>query len=358
MKQEKQRKRLVGRGSQLESTGRFESVKLVQLEAEDAEAKRKVPTQFFDDDSQSIVSSNSSPDLFFNLSLNPYRGCVHGCSYCYARPTHEYLGWGPGLDFESKIVVKRNAGALFRKWLARRKVSEIEPVMISGVTDCYQPPEKQFEVTRDCLRAALEFRHPVHLITKNSLIMRDIDLLKQLADLNLVAATISITSLEQSLIRIMEPRTSSPQSRLETVAALSDVGVPVFVFVAPVIPAINDDEIPEILKQAKAHGAAGAGYIVLRLPITVKEVFDDWLQVHFADRREKVLGRIESLRGGKLNSSVFGERMRGTGVWADQFRTLFKTFANKHGLDTTRPKLRTDLFQIVDATGRTQQTMF
>ena len=355
----KNKQRLVGRGSQLRTSGRFESVKLVHLSTEpDAELPAKVATEFFEDASQSIVSTNNSPDLPFNFSLNPYRGCVHGCSYCYARPTHEYLGWGPGVDFESKIVVKRNAGKLFRDWLSKRQPEQIEPVMISGVTDCYQTPEKQFRVTRDCLEAALEFRHPIQIITKNKLILRDLDLLAELAQMQLVSVRISITSLDQSLIRVMEPRTSSPLARLETVAKLSEANIPTSVFLAPIIPGINDEEIPELLRQASQHGATEAGYIVLRLPLTVQEVFVNWLETHFPDRCDKVLSRIESLRDGKLNSSVFGERMKGTGVWAEQIRSMFQLFANKYKLSEEGRQLRCDLFRKTDEKGRTQGELF
>lgn len=350
----------VGRGSSLRTSGRFEAVRLEH----DAEVAGhsiepgKIPTELFDDDSRSIVSSNSSPDLHFSYSLNPYRGCTHGCSYCYARPTHEYFGFGPGLDFETKIVVKRNASDLFRQWMNGRKKDEIEPVMLSGVTDCYQPVEKEFSITRRCIEAALEYRHPIQIITKNSLVRRDLDLLEQLAELRLANVAISLTTLEQSLTRVMEPRTSSPESRFETIAMLSDRGIEVTAMLAPIIPAINDHEIPQILQRAAEAGARAAGYTILRLPLTVQPVFDDWLEHEFPDRAEKVRQRIRALRQGKLNSSQFKERMTGVGFWAEGIRNTFRTFATSHGLAGKPQPLRTDLFRVVNRAGQIQQELF
>jgi len=327
----------------------------------------KVRTEYLEDDSQTVVSENNSPDVTFRYSLNPYRGCSHGCSYCYARPSHEYLGFGPGLDFETKIVVKKNAPQLFRKWLidGNRKGRTVEPVMLSGVTDCYQGAEKEFELTRRLLEIALDFRQPIKLITKNGLIRRDLDLLSELAKMNLVSAAISITTLDQSLTRVMEPRTSAPHVRLDAIRELSDVGVPVMVMVAPIIPGINDDEIPGVLEAAAKVGATRAGYVSLRLPLTVEPVFVDWLDQHFPDRKEKVLGRIRSMRDGKLNSSTYGERMAGKGIWGEQLANMMGLFCKKYGLESgvsnearKTERLRTDLFRVVQKDGGVQGKLF
>ena len=249
-----------GRGSSLEIGNRFERVwlesDLEQLDEQDQlETQfRKVETQFYLDKSESIVSQNESPDIDFNYSLNPYRGCSHGCSYCYARPSHEYLGFNAGIEFESKILVKPDAARLFRKWLLRPGW-HVEPIMLSGVTDCYQNCERQFKLTRQCLQVALDMRQPIRLITKNGLIRRDLDLLTQLAEQNLTQVTVSLTTLDQSLVRIMEPRTSSPQARLDTIKVLSEAGISVRVSLAPIIPGLNDQEIPDLLKAAKSAGA-------------------------------------------------------------------------------------------------------
>jgi DNA repair photolyase len=365
---------VTGRGSSLRIVSRFETVRRIDDEEviNDPEyiesLGQKVATEYFEDCSNSVVSENNSPDIPFRYSLNPYRGCSHGCSYCYARPTHEYLGLGPGLDFESKIVIKPNAAELFRKWLVEgsRKDRAVEPVMISGVTDCYQGCEKKFELTRQCLEVARDFRYPVQLITKNGLIRRDLDLIADLASMQLVSVAISITTLDQSLTRIMEPRTSAPQVRLDTIRQISDTGCPVMVMVAPIIPGINEQEIPAVLKAAAESGATRAGYVALRLPLTVEPVFLEWLEQHFPDRKQKVIERIRTMRDGKMNSSTFGERMTGKGVWGDQTRQLMTTFCKRYGLDcgvsygkpTQRPKLRCDLFRVVERNGNVQGELF
>ena len=374
MTNEPVKQNVAGRGSSLRIVSRFETVQRVDDEEviNDPEyiesLGEKVPTEYFEDSSNSVVSENNSPDIPFRYSLNPYRGCSHGCSYCYARPTHEYLGLGPGLDFESKIVIKPNAAELFRKWLidGHRKKRAVEPVMISGVTDCYQSCEKQFELTRQCLDVAREFRYPVQLITKNGLIRRDLDIIEELASMNLVSVAISITTLDQSLTKIMEPRTSAPHVRLDAIGKLADVGCPTMVMVAPIIPGINEQEIPQVLKAASEAGATRAGYVALRLPLTVEPVFLDWLEQHFPDRKEKVIQRIRTMRDGKMNSSTFGERMTGKGVWGQQTRQLMTTFCKRYGLDcgvsygkpTERPKLRCDLFRVVETDGSVQGKLF
>ena len=368
------KRNVAGRGSSLRAVSRFESVCRVDDEEviNDPEyvdsLGSKVATEYLEDSSQSVVSENNSPDVPFRYSLNPYRGCSHGCSYCYARPTHEYLGFGPGLDFESKIVIKPNAAELFRKWLVEgsRKGRAVEPVMISGVTDCYQGCEKQFELTRQCLEVARDFRYPVQLITKNALILRDLDLIGELAEMDLVSVAISVTTLDQSLTRIMEPRTSAPAARLEAIRRITETGCPTMVMVAPIIPGINEQEIPGVLKAASDAGATRAGYVALRLPLTVEPVFLAWLERHFPDRKEKVIQRIRSMRDGKMNSANFGERMIGKGVWGEQARQLMTTFCKRYGLEcgvsygkpTERPKLRCDLFRVVEQDGTVQGELF
>lgn len=300
--------------------------------------------EYVPDASKSIVVENSSPDIPFRYSINPYRGCIHGCAYCYARPGHEYLGFNAGLDFETKIVVKHQAPALFREFLAK-KSWQPEPVIFSGVTDCYQPAERKFQLTRQCLEIALECRLPVGLITKNALVIRDLEILRQLASDNLVQVFVSITTLDPALARDMEPRTSIPDARLRAVKLLAEAGIPVGVMVAPIIPGLNDSEMAEILQAAKAAGARTAHYIMVRLPLTVEPVFREWLQRTRPLKADLVLSRIQNVRGGKMNDATWGQRQVGTGEIADQIGSMFKLFRKKHGLDGEMPALNVDLFQ-------------
>ena len=354
-----------GRGSGLRIANRFEQIHVEsdweQLEPDDqvAELSRKIKTDYFVDQSGSVVSENNSPDVDFNFSLNPYRGCVHGCSYCYARPTHEYLGFNAGIDFESKIIVKPNAPELFKKWLSRPKwKSSVEPVMLSGVTDCYQPCEKKFELTRQCLKIALDARQPMRITTKNALVRRDVDILAEMARFNLICVTISVSSLDQSLIKVMEPRSSSPAARLDAISVLAEAGVPVKVLAAPVIPAINDEEIPAILRSVSNAGATFAGYVMLRLPLAVEPVFLDWVGRCFPDRVEKIVGRLESLGGGKLYDSTYKTRMKGKGIWAEQIRGLFETICLTTGLKRSTPKLDCDSFRGCSSESGRQMDLF
>lgn len=267
----------------------------------------------------------------------------------------EYLGHSAGLDFESKIYVKENAPELLREELMK-KSWQPEAIMMSGVTDCYQPLERKYELTRGILKVLAEFRNPVSLITKNQLVLRDLYLLSELASLGLVAVSISVTTLDAELGRKLEPRTSSPQARLRAIEALAKAGIPVGVNVAPVIPGLTDHEMPQILEQARDAGATMAGTVPLRLPFSVKEIFSEWLLTHYPDRREKVLSAVRDVRGGKLNESNFKSRMRGEGARADHMRTMFKVFAQKLRFDKSTPTLRTDLFQRPPQTG--DQTAF
>ena len=310
----------------------------LQNDVEALESLRHPATEFLPDRSRGVVTENDSPDIPFRYSLNPYRGCEHGCAYCYARPTHEYLGLGAGLDFETKIFVKDDAAGLFRDFLARDRWRP-ESITLSGVTDCYQPAERRFRLTRGCLEVAVEARQPITLITKNALVLRDIDLLRDLAAERLAHVALSITTLDASLARSMEPRTSTPEARLRAVRTLAAAGVPVLVLVAPVIPGLNDSEMPAVLAAAKEAGATAAGWQMLRLPLTVAPVFLEWLRRERPDAFHRVEGRIRDVRGGKLNSARFGERMRGTGEMADQIGDLFRLFARRHGLDGGLPPL-------------------
>ena len=339
-----------GRGAADNPANRFlpilAEVELDQLELDDEYLREleRPRTRYYDDTARSIISENDSPDLPFRYSLNPYRGCLHGCSYCYARPGHEYLGLSAGLDFETKIFVKRNAAVLFRDWLCRPSWNGAQ-VMLSGVTDCYQPIERRLQITRQCLEVAVEARQPVAVITKNGLISRDIDLLSQLARQNLTRVALSINSLDQSLTKVMEPACTAPAGRIETVRRLTEAGIPVHVMLAPIVPGLNDSEIPAVLEAARDAGAVSAGYIVVRLPEAVERLFVDWLHRSQTYQAEKVISRLRSVRGGRLNQPEFGVRMRGTGALADQISQLFLVARRRCGLDADLPPLTTSEFR-------------
>ncbi len=306
-------------------------------------------TVFIKDESKSILSKNDSPDIPFGSSLNPYRGCEHGCVYCYARPMHEYLEWSAGLDFETKILVKENAPQLLEKTLSS-KTWKPQVVALSGATDPYQPAEKNFEVSRKCLQVFSKFRNPVVAITKNYLATRDIDLFSQLAQHNASAIYISLNSLDTSLARKMEPRASSPERRLETIRKFSEAKIPVGVLVAPVVPGLNDSEIPAVLKAAAEAGASFAGYVVLRLPFAVEGLFTKWLEEAYPNKKEKVLNRLRSLRNGDLYNSDYGSRMKGQGVFAKQIADLFELSKRKAGISGQGPRL--DVSGFIPPSGR------
>jgi DNA repair photolyase len=322
---------LRGRGSISNPPNRFEKISLERDIDWDPAEDPSPQTHFLRDLSKTIISRNDSPDIPFNASINPYRGCEHGCSYCYARPTHEFLGFSAGLDFETKIMVKENAPELLRRELASRKWKPQELAM-SGVTDCYQPIERRLQLTRRCLAVLAEFRNPVSIVTKNHLVTRDLDRLRELAAHQAVLVHLSINSLDRDLASKLEPRASSPRQRLAAVETLSRAGVPVGVLVAPVIPALNDHEIPSVLAAAKAAGAGWASTEILRLPLAVAPIFGQWLERNFPEKKDKVLGRIKAIRGGKLNDSRFGSRMRGEGIFADQISRMFHVARRKVGL--------------------------
>jgi len=332
------------RGAVGNPASRFDRLHLERDEDSDPAEDPLPRTQFFRDCSSSVISYNDSPDLTFKASLNPYRGCEHGCSYCYARNTHEYLGFSAGLDFESKIMVKENAPELLRRELASPKWRP-QTLALSGVTDCYQPVERRLQLTRRCLAVLAEFRNPVGIVTKNFLVTRDLDHLRELAAHQAVTVHLSINSLDANLARQLEPRASSPRQRLAAVEALAKAGVPVGVLVAPVIPALNEHEIPAVLAAVRSAGAGWAGTEVLRLPLAVAPIFAQWLERHVPGQKEKVLGRIRALRDGKLNDARFGSRMRGEGIFADQIRHLFEVALRKNGLADDAPALSTAAFR-------------
>ncbi len=335
-----------GRGAAYNPPNRFERLQYQALEVElDYEDERPpFRTQFYDDTSRSILARNDSPDISFTYSINPYRGCEHGCVYCYARPSHEYLGFSAGLDFESKIMVKRNAPALLEEAL-RRKTWTPQTVTISGNTDCYQPAERLFRLTRGCLEVFLRFRNPAGIITKNALILRDIDVLQEMARLNIVHVLISMITLDPDLVRKLEPRTASPTARLHAIRELARHGIPVGLNLAPVIPGLTDQEIPGLLKAAADNGATRAAFSPVRLPGAVEPLFTEWIRRTFPDRAEKVLNRIRSIHEGKLNDSRFGSRMTGNGEIARVMNDLFTLHASRHHLDGEWVEMTTKHFR-------------
>ncbi len=326
------------RGTAENPPNRFEKIAL-ERDADWNDPDEPAPqTQFFKDHSDSIITTNDSPDVGFEASVNPYRGCEHGCIYCYARPFHEYLGFSAGLDFETKIMVKENAPELLRRELSAPKWKP-KIIALSGVTDCYQPVERQLKLTRRCLEVLAEFSNPAVIVTKNHLVTRDADVLKELARHDAAAVFVSITTLDGELRKVMEPRTSPPAGRLSAIETLSKAGVPTGVLVAPVIPGLTDHEMPSIINAAVNAGAQFAGHVVLRLPYAVAPLFEQWLARHFPDRKEKVLNRIRAIRGGQLNDPRFESRMTGEGIFAEQIEALFKVACRKAGIEGARPNL-------------------
>ena len=336
------------RGTELRTQNRFETTRLEQFDdGWDSPEMMELPvvqTEFIADHSKSILAKNNSPDLGFDYSINAYRGCEHGCAYCYARPSHEYLGMNAGIDFETKIMVKHDAPKLLREAFdsPSRKPSL---VVMSGNTDCYQPAERQFGITRKLLEVFLEYRNPVGIITKNALIMRDKDVLAEMAKLNLVSAYFSITTLDRNLARKLEPRTSTPERRLLAMRTLADAGVPTGVMIGPAIPGLNDDEIPRILEAARNAGAISAGYNMVRLPFAVRPIFEEWLERNVPLEAKKIMTRIQMVRDGEMNDPNFGSRMRGTGAYADYIKEVFRKTCTRLGLNQTKSKITTEHFR-------------
>jgi DNA repair photolyase len=333
-----------GRGVAFNPPNRFERLH-VEPDPDCPPEERTHPrTQFFIDASESLLTASDSPDLGHNMGLNAYRGCEHGCAYCFARPFHEYLGFSSGLEFETKIMVKLRAPALLRRELATPRWRP-QVITMSGVTDCYQPAERQFRLTRACLEVLAEFRNPVAIITKNFLVTRDRDLLADLARQDGVIVYVSVTTLDPDLAGKLEPRAARPEHRLQAIRLLAEAGVPVGVMVAPVIPGLTDHEMPAILAAAAEAGARTAGYVMLRLPHAVKDLFLQWLDDHAPAKKARILDRIRAVRGGKLYRSDWGSRMSGEGIFAEQAGELFRLGARKAGLNLERRELAVSHFR-------------
>ena len=348
---------LPGRGAAINPPNRFERLHLApdpDAELLPEEARPHPRTEYFFDASESLLTRNDSPDIPFTHGLNPYRGCEHGCAYCFARPYHEYLGWSSGLDFETKILVKLRAPELLRRELAAPRWVP-DNIAMSGVTDCYQPCERHFRIARGCLEVCAEFRQPISIVTKNALVARDRDVLAGLARHGCAAVYVSVTSLDSELAGQLEPRASRPAARLRAIRELAEAGIPVGVMTAPLIPGLNDHEVPAILDAAARAGATRAGYVVLRLPHAVKEIFTRWLEDHAPGKKNRVLARVRELRGGKLNVSEWGARMWGEGIFAGQIRDLFAVAARRAGLSQERRTLSAAHFR---RAGGEQLTLF
>ncbi len=301
------------------------------------------PTRYLIENPRTIINPVNSPDLSFKWSMNPYQGCEHGCSYCYARPTHEYWGYSAGLDFERVIIVKRNAPELLEKALRHPKWQG-EPIMLSGNTDCYQPIERKEGITRKLLETARRFDQPISMITKNALVLRDLDILQDMASRNLVSVAISFTTLNEDLRRVLEPRTSTGLKRLHAMETLTKAGIPVHAMIAPIIPALNEPEVPALLKAAAEAGAVSAGYTVLRTNGAVKEVFRNWVETHFPDRAAKILAQGSDLHGGKMNDSEWGRRMKGSGNFAMNIDRVFKVMRRRYFAGRESPPLDSSRF--------------
>jgi DNA repair photolyase len=347
-----------GRGARINPPVRFDRTSAEFID-DGWDSLAEIPvlkTEIFTETPKTIITRNDSPDISFDRSINPYRGCEHGCVYCYARPSHAYMGLSPGRDFESKIFVKPNAAALLREELTAPNYQP-RTIALGANTDCYQPIERQHRITRGILETLLEFKHPVGIVTKSALVLRDLDLLKELADQGLTKVALSITTLDGKLARGMEPRASTPMKRLAALEILAKAGIPTVVMMGPVIPGLNDSEIESILKAARNSGAREAGYTMLRLPHELKEIFKDWLLKEHPDRAARVMSLVRDVRSGKESDPNFGTRMVGSGAYAWQIGRRFQLAAQKLGLNVTRLKLRTDLFQPPPKAGE-QMTLF
>ncbi|WP_142784401.1 PA0069 family radical SAM protein [Changchengzhania lutea] len=339
-----------GRGAQVNTPNRFFEFShetrddFLEYCHKEGEESDKNKTQYLEVFPKTIVNKVDSPDVGMMYSMNAYQGCEHGCIYCYARNSHEYWGYSAGLDFERKIMVKKEAPKLLEAVL-KKKSWKAHPIVMSGNTDCYQPAERIYQITRKCLEVFLKYKHPVGIITKNALILRDLDLLKALAQDRLLSVTISLTSLSEDTRRILEPRTASIKKRLETIQILSDHGIPVNVMLAPIIPSINSHEILALAETASKHGATSIGHTIVRLNGAIGEIFSDWIRKKLPDRAEKVLHQIEDCHGGRLNDSRYGTRMRGEGNIAKQINDLVRLARQKYFINQSMPKLNLDLHE-------------
>lgn len=336
-----------GRGAQIQVKNKFLKQEYVSenVEGMDEAWAIDAKTIFMLEHPKKLINKVDSPDLPMMYSMNPYQGCEHGCIYCYARNTHEYYGYNAGLDFESKIIVKENAASVLRKQLQTKKWV-VSPIMLSGNTDCYQPAEKKYKITRQLLEVLLEFRHPVGIITKNALIQRDVDILQEMARLGLVHVNLSITTLKEETRQLLEPRTATIRKRLQTVEMLSGSNIPVRVMAAPIIPFINSDELPDIIKASADHGALDIAYQIVRLNGSIGEVFKNWIHQALPDKAERVLTQIEYAHGGNLNDSRFGTRMKGEGKFVDSIADIFNIAKRKHFHGKNVPEYNLSLFKI------------
>lgn len=334
-----------GRGAKKRLANPFEKQKAVRLFEEGLDLPKDGPerTRYIEVFPKQIISKNDSPDVPFNLSINPYQGCEHGCPYCYARNSHEYWGYEAGLAFEQTILVKKDADKLLEREF-QKESWVVEPIMLSGNTDCYQPAERLFGLTRSLLKIFARYQHPVALITKHSAILEDLDILQELGDKNLVHVAVSLTTLNEELRRNMEPRTATVKNRLKTIRELSNAGIPVHVNLAPIIPALNSDEVFELVKVASEHGARSASYIMVRLNGRISEVFEGWIRNTYPLRADKALSLIKETHDGKLNESRWGSRMKGEGRYAEQIAEMFRLARKKYLPDKPKTNLRTDLF--------------
>lgn len=338
-----------GRGAQYNPKNKFLKGEYLQMhpEAIDDWEKEDRKTEYIYDNSKTLVNKVTSPDVGMMYSANPYQGCEHGCIYCYARNTHEYWGYSAGLDFESRIVVKKNAPELLRRFL-ENKNWEPAPISLSGNTDCYQPIERRMKITRKLLEICLEYRNPVGVLTKNALVLRDTDVLQELAKLNLVRVFSSITSLDENLRLKMEPRTASYKSRLKVVETMSKLNIPTGIMNAPIVPGLNDSHMHDVLKAASEAGAKWAGYTVVRLNGAIGPIFHDWLFKSFPDRAEKVWNSISACHEGKVNDSRWGNRVVGDGKFAEMIKAQFELWCKKYGLNQTELKYNTAAFRRIE----------
>jgi DNA repair photolyase len=348
-------KRLRGRGAVSNRSGRFETTSRAAIDdGWHQEPEDRLPTTVMADTAKHVITFNQSPDLSFDRTINPYRGCEHGCIYCYARPTHAYLGFSPGQDFETKLFAKFDAADVLRRELSDPRYKP-DFVLLGANTDAYQPIEREHKITRAILKVLLQFRHPVGTVTKSTLVVRDADLWGELAAQQLGHVTVSLTTLDRKLARTMEPRAATPGRRLEAIQALTAAGVPVCVNVAPIIPGLTDHELEPILEAAKDAGACEAAYTLLRLPLEIKDLFQEWLTANYPDRAGKVESLVRQTRGGALYKSGFGERMKGTGPYADLIRQRFRMATQRFGLERRGHVMRTDLFSVPPAPGQQLQ---
>ena len=343
-----QAREIRGRGAVSNRAGRFESLAVEAVDDGWGVLDEPLPpleTTVLPEPAQSVITHNNSPDVPFDQSINPYRGCEHGCIYCFARPSHAYVNLSPGLDFETRLFFKKDAAERLREELNRRSY-RCSPINLGANTDPYQPLERRLGITRSLLEVLAESHHPVTIVTKSALVVRDLDLLKRLAAERLTRVFVSVTTLDDELKRRMEPRAASPAARLATVKRLSEAGIPTGVMFAPVIPAINDHELEDVVAASAGAGAATAGYLLLRLPGEVRDLFYEWLETHYPERANRVRNRIRQLRGGRDNDPRFGARMRGQGPWADLLRRRFESACRRHGLEHGRAKpLETAFFR-------------